>query len=81
MHSLVPVAAAEGGFQPPTISETHLPDILPWMADWGTGFGKQMLMVVLSVIVISWFFTFAIRKGALVPSRVQYFAESCYAFA
>ncbi|WP_390905044.1 F0F1 ATP synthase subunit A [Nesterenkonia marinintestina] len=82
MHSLVPVAAAEeGGFQPPTISETHLPDILPWMAEWGTGFGKQMLMVVLSIIVISWFFTFAIRRGALVPSRVQYFGESCYAFA
>lgn len=81
MHSLVPVAADEGGFQPPTISETHLPDILPWMAEWGTGFGKQMLMIVLSIILISWFFTFAIRKQALVPERLQFFAEACYGFA
>ncbi|MDR8019515.1 F0F1 ATP synthase subunit A [Nesterenkonia sp. LY-0111] len=51
------------------------------MADWGTGFGKQMLMVVLSVIVISLFFSYAIRKQSLVPSRVQFFAEACYGFA
>ena len=80
MQSLVPVASDEGGFTPPTISETHLPDIFPWMAEWGTGFGKQMLMIVLSVILISWFFTWAIRKRALVPSRVQFAAEACYSF-
>ena len=52
LSSLAPSAAEEGGFQPPTISETHLPEILPWMAEWGTGFGKNMLMAMLSVLLI-----------------------------
>ncbi len=80
MHSLALRAADEGGFSPPTISETHLPEIFPWMAEWGTGFGKQMLMIALSVVVIGWFFTWAMRKRALVPSRTQYIAESGYHF-
>lgn len=74
------MATNEGGFQPPTISETHLPEIFPWMAEWGTGFGKNMLMVILSVIVISWFFMWAIRKQSLVPSRTQFAAEAGYGF-
>lgn len=78
--SSLALRAEEGGFQPPTISETHLPDIFPWMADWGTGFGKQMLMIVLSVLVITWFFTWAIRRQALVPSRVQFLGEAGYGF-
>lgn len=81
MLPLVPAAAPEGGFTPPTISDSHLPDIFPWMAEYGTGFGKQMLMVILSVILISWFFTAAIKNPKLVPSKIQYIAESCYAFA
>ncbi|NDK30325.1 F0F1 ATP synthase subunit A [Nesterenkonia sp. Hz 6-5] len=80
LSSLALSAAEEGGFQPPTISETHLPDILPWMAPWGTGFGKNMLMVILAVVLITWLFSFAIRKQALVPSRGQYLAESAYGF-
>ncbi|GAA1663232.1 ATP synthase subunit a [Citricoccus zhacaiensis] len=70
----------EGGFAPPTIDQTHLPDILPWMAEYGTGFGKQMLMIILSVILISAFFMLAMRKPGLVPGKVQWLAESGYAF-
>lgn len=80
MSSLALRAADEGGFQPPTISETHLPDVLPWMADWGTGIGKQMLLLGLSVIVIFVFFKLTMRRGALVPSRMQWIAESLYGF-
>ncbi len=80
MQSLALAAADEGGFQAPTISETHLPEIFPWMAEWGTGFGKNMLMALLAVFVISWFFMWAIRKQALVPSRTQFIAESAYGF-
>ncbi|WP_300345123.1 F0F1 ATP synthase subunit A [Nesterenkonia sp.] len=80
MSSLALRAAEEGGFQPPTISETHLPEIFPWMAEWGTGFGKNMLMALLAVLLIIALFSFAIRKQALVPSRTQWIAESGYAF-
>ncbi|GAB3189949.1 F0F1 ATP synthase subunit A [Nesterenkonia suensis] len=80
MQSLALVAADEGGFTPPTISETHLPEIFPWMAEWGTGFGKNMLMVILAVLAIWWFFMFAIRKHELVPSRLQFIAEGGYSF-
>nr|WP_183357193.1 F0F1 ATP synthase subunit A [Garicola koreensis] len=80
LSSLAPRAAEEGGFQPPTISETHLPEILPWMAEWGTGFGKNMLLALLSVLLIYVLFTWSIRKNALVPSRGQYVAESAYGF-
>lgn len=70
----------EGGFNAPTIDETHLPEIIPWMAEYGTGFGKQMLMIVLSIVLISAFFMAAMRKPSLVPGKVQWIAESGYAF-
>ncbi|WP_238385277.1 F0F1 ATP synthase subunit A [Nesterenkonia muleiensis] len=81
MSSLALSAAEEGGFQPPTISETHLPEIFPWMEPWGEGFGKNMLMVILAVVLIAFLFMWAIRKQALVPSRAQFLAESGYGFA
>lgn len=70
----------QGGFTPPTISDAHLPDILPWAAEYGTGFGKQMLMVILSVILISAFFMIAMRRPKLVPTKMQWLAESGYSF-
>lgn len=70
----------EGGFTPPTIDDTHLPDIIPWMAEYGTGFGKQMLMIILSVIIIAAFFMIAMRKPSLVPGKAQWMAESGYGF-
>lgn len=68
------------GYVPPTIDDAHPPDIVPWGAYYGTGFGKQMLMIILSVILIWAFFSWAMRKRSLVPSRVQWIAESGYAF-
>ncbi|MFC0582585.1 F0F1 ATP synthase subunit A [Micrococcoides hystricis] len=80
MLPLVLAAAPEGGYTPPTISDMHLPEIAPWMAEYGTGFGKQMLMIILSVILISWFFSAAIKNPKLVPGKFQYLAESGYSF-
>jgi F-type H+-transporting ATPase subunit a len=77
----LPMASNDGGFVPPTISDTHLPDILPWMAEYGTGLGKQMIMVILSVVLITVFFKVAIRNPKLVPGRLQFFAEGFYSFA
>ena len=68
------------GYVPPTIDDAHPPDIIPWMAEYGTGFGKQMIMIILSVILIWAFFGIAMRKSSLVPGRVQWIAESGYAF-
>ncbi len=77
----LPMASNDGGFVPPTISDTHLPDIIPWLAPYGTGFGKQMLVVIVSVIIIAWFFKAAIRSPKLVPGKAQFFAEGFYNFA
>jgi F-type H+-transporting ATPase subunit a len=74
----LPATTTEGGFIPPAIDDMHLPDIFPWGADWGTGFGKQMLLVLLSVVIISVFFMLASRKGTLVPSKLQYIGEAGY---
>lgn len=70
---------AQGSYVPPTIDDAHPPDIIPWMAEYGTGFGKQMLLIILSVILIWAFFGLAMRKPSLVPGRVQWIAESGYA--
>lgn len=69
----------QGTFVPPTIDDAHPPDIIPWMAEYGTGFGKQMVMIVLSIILIWAFFGIAMRKPSLVPGRLQWVAESGYA--
>ncbi len=58
----------------------HLPDILPWGAEYGTGFGKQMLLVILSVILISWFFMAASRRRQIVPGKLQFLGEMSYNF-
>ncbi|HJF14494.1 MAG TPA: F0F1 ATP synthase subunit A [Enteractinococcus helveticum] len=50
------------------------------MAEYGTGFGKQMVMIILSVILIWALFGIAMRKPSLVPGRLQWIAESGYAF-
>lgn len=68
---------ATGGFTAPTVDEMHL----PYFFEVGSfGFGKQMLLVLLSVVLIAGFFMWAIRRNALVPSKSQYLAESGYGF-
>ena len=76
----LPAAANEGGFVPPTLEDMHLPEILPWAAEYGTGFGKQMLLVLLSVALIAWFFLAASRRGQLVPGKLQHLGEMSYNF-
>ncbi|MBD4603492.1 F0F1 ATP synthase subunit A, partial [Xanthomonas citri pv. citri] len=63
-----------------TISDGHLPEIFPWGAEYGTGFGKQMLLVLLSVVLITAFFAWAMRRPRLVPGKAQWLAESGYSF-
>jgi F-type H+-transporting ATPase subunit a len=58
----------------------HLPEILPWGAEYGTGFGKQMLLVLLSVLIISWFFMAASRRRSMVPGKFQFLGEMSYNF-
>ncbi|MGW9404664.1 F0F1 ATP synthase subunit A [Arthrobacter sp. NPDC055585] len=78
MIALALPAANEEGFVPPTLDEMHLPEILPWGAEYGEGFGKQMLLILLSVALISWFFIAAARKRQLVPGRLQFLGEFSY---
>ena len=65
-------AAGSDGFTPPTIDDLHLPEIIPWGAEYGTGFGKQMLVVLLTVLLLSWFFVAAARKRQMIPGRFQF---------
>ncbi|KNC18823.1 ATP synthase subunit A [Arthrobacter sp. RIT-PI-e] len=74
----LPAATTGEGFVPPTTDELHLPDVLPWAADYGTGVGKQMILVLLSVVIIAWFFSKAAKKQALVPSKLQLVGEMGY---
>lgn len=68
---------ATGGFTAPTVDEMHL----PYLFEIGSfHFGKQMVLILLSVVLIAGFFMWAIRRHALVPSKSQYLAESGYGF-
>ena len=77
---MLSLVLASGGFTPPTISDGHLPEIFPWGAEYETGFGKQMLLIFLSVALITGFFMWAMRRPKLVPGRAQWLAESGYSF-
>lgn len=76
--------ATEEGFVPPSIEEAHPPNILPWELPYGVwfapGFGKQMLLVILSVVLIGTFFYLASRRGQLVPGKLQFVGEAAYGF-
>jgi F-type H+-transporting ATPase subunit a len=69
----LPAATNEGGFVPPTLEDMHLPAIIPWGAP--EGFGKQMLLILISVLVIAWFFVAAARRRQMVPGKLQYLGE------
>jgi F-type H+-transporting ATPase subunit a len=69
--------AQDGGqFTPPGV-ETHLPALF---SIGSFDFTKQMLLVLLSVVLISWFFLAAARKGSLVPGKLQFLGEIAYGF-
>ncbi|MCC9173029.1 MULTISPECIES: F0F1 ATP synthase subunit A [Arthrobacter] len=80
MIALALPASNDEGFVAPTLEDMHLPEILPWGAESGEGFGKQMLLILLSVILIGWFFVAAARKGQMVPGRLQFLGEWSYNF-
>jgi len=65
-----------GSFTPPSV-ETHL---TPFFTIGGFEFTKQMALVLLSVVIIAWFFVAAARKGQLVPGRLQFVGEMAYGF-
>jgi F-type H+-transporting ATPase subunit a len=69
--------AQEGGtFTPPGVS-SHLPALF---SIGSFDFTKQMLLVLLSVVLIAWFFIAAGRRGQLVPGRLQFAGEMGYNF-
>lgn len=77
----LPAATNESeGFVAPTIDDLHLPEILPWGAHYGEGFGKQMLLVLLSIALISWFLVAASRRRQMVPGKFQFLGEYSYNF-
>lgn len=64
---------AQGGFTPPGTGDFNLPPIF-------LGITKPMLLVVLSVIIIAAFFLITSRNLKIVPSKLQFAAESLYDF-
>ena len=76
----LPAETENGGFHAPGLEDLHLPEILPWGAEYGTGFGKQMLLVLLSIALISWFLVAASRRGKMVPGKFQFLGEYSYGF-
>lgn len=70
---------ADGGYVPPNLNDLHIPAIFPW-GNTDYGFSKQMLLVLISTVIVSMFFWLAGRKGALVPSKLQFLGELGYGF-
>lgn len=56
----------------------HLP---PFFTIGDFAFGKQNVLILLSVVIIAVFFLTAARKRAMVPGKTQFIAESGYMFA
>ena len=65
-------------YVPPNPEDMHLP---PFFTIGDFAFGKQNVLVLLSVVIISVFFLTAARKRAMVPGKTQFIAESGYMFA
>ena len=65
-------------YVPPTPEDMHLP---PFFTIGDFAFGKQNVLILLSVVIIAVFFLTAARKRAMVPGKTQFIAESGYMFA
>ncbi len=76
MIALTLPAQDGGSFTPPSV-DSHLPALF---SIGGFEFTKQMLLVLLSVVLISWFFVAAARRGKLVPGKLQFAGEVAYNF-
>ena len=62
-------------FVAPSTEDAHLP---PFFELGSLAFGKQSLLILLSVVLIAGFFMFVIRRRAMVPSKGQYVGEMGY---
>jgi F-type H+-transporting ATPase subunit a len=71
---------AEGGVPgwPPSVHDFYLPSLVPGAGPWLT---KFTLLVWVAVALILIFFLVAYRDPKLVPTRLQWLAESIYGFA
>lgn len=76
MIALTLPAQDGGSFTPPSV-DSHLPALF---SIGSFEFTKQMLLVLLSVVLISWFFVAAARRGKLVPGKLQFAGEVAYNF-
>lgn len=65
------------GLEVPGVEDMHLP---PLFEIGSFAFGKQMLLILASVALISFLFLWAIRRQSLVPSKGQYLGEVAYGF-
>jgi F-type H+-transporting ATPase subunit a len=72
--STVVVSAAGGdGFVAPGPASFDLPPIV-------AGVTKPMVLIVLSAILVAWFFISSARPAAIVPGKLQYVGELAYGF-
>lgn len=77
MIALALPAQGDGGFIPPTLEDMHLP---PLFSIGSFDVSKHTILVLLSVVIISWFFVAAARKRSLVPGKLQFAGEMAYGF-
>jgi F-type H+-transporting ATPase subunit a len=76
--------AAEGGYTPPGPGDFNLPPIGPDTTfeflgqQMYLGVTKPIILLVLSAVLVFWFFYAASKSRSLVPSRLQYIGEAGY---
>jgi F-type H+-transporting ATPase subunit a len=76
--------AAEGGYTPPGPGDFNLPPIGPDTTfeflgqQMYLGVTKPIILLVLSAVLVFWFFYAASKSRSLVPSRLQYIGEVGY---
>ena len=78
MAALLPMQGGDGGFQPPTVTESFFYDAVgngSVIASW-----KVVGLLVIGTAAILVFFLATARRAAVVPSKVQFFAEGIYGF-
>lgn len=77
LGALLP-AQADEGFQPPTVKESFFFDAMgdgSIIASW-----KVAALLLIGCVLIALFFVAAGRRAAVVPSKLQFFAEGVYGF-
>lgn len=75
--ALLDTGLVVAAFEPPTVEDMHLS---PFFEIGSFAFGKQTALILLSVVVISWFFLAAAKKRAMVPGKLQFVGEAGYGF-